>query len=206
MINDFIGHLFPRVVRAKNLKLSYTFCLGGLAFTSFLLLGLSGVLLLFYYRPEPDQAYASILFLESNVAGGLYIRSIHNLASDLFLILLFLHCLRVLLTGAYRSPLEFNWVIGFCLLLLSIFAAYTGGLLPMDQAAYWATQTGLELLTILPAGELFQALLAPDGPGGALTLLRFYVLHVVIVPLLMLGLSFLHFYMVRKNRGLLPYL
>lgn len=206
MIGDFIKHLFPRVVRAENLKFTYTFCLGGLALTSFLLLAISGLLLLFYYRPDPTLAYASILFIESSVVGGLYVRSVHSLASDAFLVLIFLHCLRVLLTGAYRPPRELNWVIGFCLLLLAVFEAYTGGLLPMDQAALWATVTGIELLSELPMGDWLETLLSPDGPGGTFTLLRFYILHIVVVPMLTLGLSFFHFYLIRKNRGLLPYL
>lgn len=205
MITDFIKHLFPRVVRANNLKFRYTFCLGGLALTSFLLLSLSGLLLLFYYRPDPTQAYASILFLESSVTGGLYVRSLHSLASNTFLILVFLHILRVLLTGAFRPPRELNWVTGFCLLLLALFEAYTGRLLPIDQAAFWATQTGMELLSSLPLGNWLNDLLTPDGVGGVFTLLRFYVLHIVVVPLLTFGLVLLHFYLIRKQRGLLPY-
>lgn len=205
MITDFVQHLFPRMVRAGNLRWTYTFCLGGLALTSFLLLAISGLLLLFYYRPDPALAYVSILFLESSVAGGLYVRSLHSLASNAFLALVLLHGLRVLLTGAFRPPRELNWVTGFCLLLLAVFGAWTGGLLPMDQAAFWATQTGMELLSALPLGGGLNLLLAPDGAGGVFTLLRFYILHIVVVPLLTLGLVLLHFYLIRKQRGLLPY-
>jgi quinol-cytochrome oxidoreductase complex cytochrome b subunit len=206
VIIDFVKHLFPRVVRSNDLKLTYTFCLGGLAFITFLLLVVSGLLLLFYYRPDPNLAYASILYLESNVAGGFFVRNLHSLASDVFLGLLFLHCLRVLLTGAYLPPRELNWVLGLGLLILAIFEAYTGGLLPMDQAAFWATETGLELLTVVPSGNWFAAVIAPDGPGGVLTLLRFYVLHIVFVPGLTLALTLLHFYLIRKKNGMMPYL
>jgi menaquinol-cytochrome c reductase cytochrome b subunit len=97
-------------------------------------------------------------------------------------------------------------VIGFLLLCLALFEAYTGYLLPLDQLAYWATQTGMELLTTAPFGEGLRALLVPDGVGEPLSLLRFYALHIVIVPLALSALSMLHFYRVRKNKGVLPYL
>jgi len=206
MAKDFVRHLFPRVVLQENLRLSYTFCLGGLAFTTFLTLIVSGTLLLFYYAPTPDGAFASILFLEAHVPGGRYLRSLHRIASHAFLVLIFLHTLRVVLTGAYRHPRQMNWIIGFALLGLGLFEAYTGYLLPMDQLALWATQTGMELLAILPGGSLLRAFLVPDGIGRGLSLLRFYALHIAILPLSMLALSFLHFYRVRKNKGLLPYL
>jgi len=206
MIADFFKHLFPRVVLERNLRLSYTFCLGGLAFTAFLVMLASGMLLLVYYQPTPERAFNSILFLESAVWGGKYLRSLHRVASHALLILLLLHTLRVVLTGAYQRPRQLNWVIGLLLLLLCVFGAYTGYLLPMDQLAYWATQTGMELLLTAPFGEVVRGLLVPDGVGQPLSLLRFYALHIVVVPLSVLLLSFLHFYRVRKNKGVLPYL
>lgn len=206
MITDFLKHLFPRVVLEKNLRLSYTFCLGGLAFTSFLILLLSGMLLLVYYQPTPERAFNSILFLESSVWGGRYLRSLHRMSSHALLVLIFLHTMRVILTGAYQRPRQLNWVIGFLLLCLALFEAYTGYLLPFDQLAFWATQTGMEMLLTVPFGHHFRELLVPDGIGQPLSLLRFYALHVVIVPLAVLLLSFLHFYRVRKNKGVLPYL
>lgn len=205
-MRDFIKHLFPRVVLEKNLRISYTFCLGGLAFSAFMLLAASGMLLLVYYQPTPERAYQSILFLESSVWGGLYLRSLHRVCSHALLILLFLHTLRVVLTGAYQRPRRLNWVIGMLLLFLCLFEGYTGYLLPMDQLAYWATQTGMELLLSAPLGEQIRGLLVPDGIGQPLSLLRFYALHIVAVPLAVLLLSFLHFYRVRKNKGVLPYL
>lgn len=206
MFKDFLKHLFPRVVQEGNLRLTYTFCLGGLAFTALLLLAGSGVLLLFYYQPTPERAFSSILFLESSVWGGRYIRSLHRLASHIFLVLIFLHTLRVLLTGAFRKPRHLNWLVGFCLLCGAVFCAYTGYLLPMDQLSLWATQTGMELVKAAPFGDIIRALLVPDGVGEAVSLLRFYALHIVIVPLALFILALLHFYQIRKNRGVLPYL
>lgn len=205
-MNEFIKHLFPRVTLEKNLRFTYTFCLGGLAFTAFLLMIASGTLLLFYYQPTPERAYQSILFLESSVFGGRFVRSVHYLSSHTMLILILLHTLRVIFSGAYHKPRRLNWLIGVALLFLTIFAGYTGYLLPMDQLAFWATKAGSELFSTLPFGENIRVLLAPDGVGEPLSLLRFYALHIAIIPLAIAALSGLHFYRVRKNRGVLPYL
>ncbi|MHC1698763.1 MAG: cytochrome b N-terminal domain-containing protein [Geobacteraceae bacterium] len=206
MIIEFLKHLFPRVILKKNLAFTYTFCLGGLAFTAFMLLAVSGLLLLFYYQPSPEKAFSSILFLESSIWGGRYLRNLHRLTSHIFLILIFLHTLRVILTGAYQKPRELNWVIGCGILFLSIFDAYTGYLLPMDQLSLWATQTGMELATTVPLGSMVRHILVPDGVGQPISLLRFYVLHILLIPLGVLLLCLLHFYRIRKDKGVLPYL
>jgi quinol-cytochrome oxidoreductase complex cytochrome b subunit len=206
VFKEFLKHLFPRVVLQQNLRISYSFCLGGLAFTALLVLALSGLLLLFYYRPGAAEAYPSIIFLEESVYGGRYLRNLHRLASHAFLVCMFLHILRVVLTGAFAPPRQRNWIIGICLLGLGMFEAYTGYLLPMDQLALWATQTGMTLLEALPLGSFFKAILVPDSVGGPLSLIRFYVLHVVVLPLSTFCLCLLHFYLVRKQKGLLPYL
>lgn len=205
MVTALLKHLFPRRVLESNLRITYTFGLGGLALTTLLLLAGSGLLLLFYYSPSPERAHASIQFLEIDVWGGGYLRSLHRLASHALLVLIVLHALRVILTGAFKRPRRLNWVVGCLLLFLAVFAAYTGYLLPADQLAYWATQTGMELLKTLPLGGALRSLLMPDTVGGPLSLLRFYALHIVVLPLAMLALSMLHFFIVRRQRGLLPY-
>ena len=205
MFKEFIKHLFPRVTIKKNLKFTYTLCLGGLSFTAFLILIISGILLALYYTPEPNNAYNSIIFIEENVSGGKYIRNLHRFASNTFLILIFLHILRVIYTGAFLSR-KYNWVIGLFLLFFSIFTGYTGYLLPMDQLAFWATQTGAELIKILPFGDYIYNILIPDGIGGRLTLIRFYALHIIILPVSIIILSFIHFFRVRRDKGVLPYL
>ena len=205
MFKEFIKHLFPKVTIKKNLKISYTLCLGGLSFTAFLILIVSGILLALYYTPEPNNAYNSIIFIEENVSGGKYIRNLHKFASNTFLVLIFLHILRVIYTGAFLSR-KYNWVIGLFLLFFSIFTGYTGYLLPMDQLAFWATQTGAELIKILPFGDYIYNILIPDGIGGRLTLIRFYALHIIILPISIIILSFIHFFRVRRDKGVLPYL
>ena len=99
MITDFLKHLFPRVVLGANLRISYTFCLGGLAFTALMLLAATGLLLVVYYQPVPERAFNSILFLEASVWGGKYLRSLHRMASHALMALVFLHTMRVILTG-----------------------------------------------------------------------------------------------------------
>jgi len=206
MVKALVEHIFPRVVRSDSLRLTYTFCFGGLAFSALLVLGATGLLLLFYYQPTPDAAYASIAFLDVGVRGGAYVRSLHRLASHALLVLVALHALRVVLTGAYLRPERLNWVVGCLLLFLCVFAAYTGYLLPMDQLSYWATETGMELLRAVPPGGVLRSLLVPDRIGGALSLLRFYALHVAVVPIAIVTLSMLHFFVIRRQRGILPYL
>jgi quinol-cytochrome oxidoreductase complex cytochrome b subunit len=206
MFKELVKHLFPRMVESNSLRITYTFCLGGLAFTCLLVLAGTGLLLLFYYSPAPSTAHDSIQFLENAVWGGRYLRSLHRLSSHALLVLLVLHTLRVIFTGAFQAPRRFNWVVGCLLLFACVFEAYTGYLLPMDQLAYWATQTGMELLRALPFGNALRALLIPDSVGGPLSLLRFFALHVAIVPLGLFTLSMLHFFVIRRQKGVLPYL
>lgn len=206
LFSDFIEHLFPRLINRQNLNIKYTFCLGGLALTCFLITIFSGLLLLFYYLPSPKQAYASIVFLEQNVFAGRFLRSLHRLSAEAMLIFVFLHSLRVIWTGACTRPRQLNWSIGCILLLASLATAYTGYLLPMDELGFWAARTGIELLKSLPLGNGLSCFLAPDGLNGPLSLLRFYVLHVLVLPLLIAICCFLHFYQIRKNQGILPYL
>jgi quinol-cytochrome oxidoreductase complex cytochrome b subunit len=206
VIRDFLLHLFPRTVREEDLRITWTFCLGGLAFTCFLVLAASGGLLLLHYSPSPAGAYASILALESEVRGGAYLRSLHRLSSHALLLLLFLHSLRVAWRGAFAPPREMTWVTGALLLLASLLSAYTGYLLPMDQLAYWATRTGMELLRSIPPARPLLSLLVPDGVGEARSLLRFYVIHAFLLPVAIAFLSSLHFWRIRKQRGVVPWL
>ena len=106
MIGEFVRHLFPRIVLRRNLRITYTFCLGGLSFTTFLTLIVTGLLLMFYYRPSPTGAFESIQFLESSVWGGRYLRSLHRFCSHTLLVLIMLHTLRVVLTGPATRALH----------------------------------------------------------------------------------------------------
>ena len=205
MFADFLKHLLPKVILKNNLRISYTYCLGGLAALVYVILFVTGILLLFFYEPSPDKAYNSIIFIEEHIFLGKYLRNMHRLCNHIFLILIFLHILRVIFTGAYRFR-SYNWIIGMILLILSIFEAYTGYLLPMDQLSLWATQTGMELIGKLPYGHIIKDLLVVDAVTGDLTLLRFYTLHIIVVPFVLIILMIIHFYRIRKDRGVLPYI
>jgi quinol-cytochrome oxidoreductase complex cytochrome b subunit len=204
-MKELLLHIFPRYVYKDELKITYTFCLGGLALSAFLLLVVSGVLLAFYYRPDPNGAFASILFIEEHVFLGRFLRDLHRLSSNVFLVLILLHALRVVLTGSFRFR-TYNWCVGLFLMAAGVFAAYTGYALPMDQVGFWASKTGMTLLEAVPLGSWIGHVILPDGAGGALTLVRFYLLHAIILPLVIVALVSVHFYRIRKDGGLLPYL
>jgi quinol-cytochrome oxidoreductase complex cytochrome b subunit len=188
----------------NNLKLHYTLGLGGFTLTAFLCLAASGILLMFYYIPAPDHAYTSILFIEEHVFAGTFVRRFHKIAGHFYLIFIFLHTLRIVFTGAFVYR-RYNWIVGMFLLLLAICSGYTGYLLPMDQLAYWATRTGTELIGQILPNRILESIITPDGVGNRLTLIRFYTMHVTVIPLCTVVLLSLHFYRIRKDKGLLPY-
>jgi quinol-cytochrome oxidoreductase complex cytochrome b subunit len=177
--------------------------LGGLAFTAFICLAASGTLLLFYYIPLPEEAYKSVLFIDKEVFAGNFIRTFHHYSANLFLILIFLHTLRVIFTGSFAFR-RYNWAIGLFILLFAILSGYTGYILPMDERSFWAGRTGLELLTAFPFGDSLKSAIAPDGIEGKLTLIRLYIFHITVLPIITVILITLHLYRVRHDGGILP--
>jgi quinol-cytochrome oxidoreductase complex cytochrome b subunit len=204
-------HLHPPRVPRAALPFSFTLCAGGVAFLLFLCTVASGLVLLFHYRPAPAHAHADLVALGQSVAFGAFLRALHRYAGDGMIIAAFVHLARVLLTGSYRAPREFNWVLGVFLLLVTLAIAFTGYLLPWDQRGYWATTVATRLLSSAPivggdgpgalvtsANDLRVALLGGSGVGPA-TLTRFYALHCFVLPLAGgLGMA-LHFWRVRKD-------
>ena len=199
MITKFIEHFFAKKINQNSIKFSYTFNLGAVTLSLFIMLILSGILLMLYYVPEVSKAYNSILFIEENVFAGKYIRSFHRMCNHLLLLFSALHLLRIIFSGIYKHR-ESNYHVGLLTFILLIFWGYTGYLLPFDQLSYWATVTGMELIKILPfAGDFIVKILSPDGVGHNLTLTRFYTIHVVILPLISIFLISVHMYALRKN-------
>jgi quinol-cytochrome oxidoreductase complex cytochrome b subunit len=210
-------HLHPINIPRPALRVHYTFCLGGLTFFLFLVETVTGVLLMFYYRPVPDYAYVDMKTLEYAVYFGIALRNLHRWAAHLMVITVMLHMLRVFLTGSYRPPREFNWAVGVCLLVLTLLLSFTGYLLPWDQLAFWAVTVGTNmaaatpfigaegpfhtLLNITPANDA-RFLLLGDMKVGSNALLRFYVLHCVGLPLVAGVLLMVHFWRVRKDGGI----
>lgn len=200
MVKRYLVHLYPKTF--SRASVNGTLFFGGFLAALFISLCASGVLLLFYYSPEVSAAYGSIVYLEENVFGGRFIRAFHLWTSHLLIITLALHMVRTVLTGAYAARGS-NWKLGYMLLGLLVFEAYTGVLLPMDQLSYWATKTGMELVKVLFFGSFIKELLTPDDVGGRLSLIRFFAIHIALIPLICVFLISAHLYNVRRDGGLL---
>ena len=150
MFNNVFLHLHPVRIRKESLRITYTFCLGGLSFFLFLLLTITGVLLMFYYRPATSVAYQDMKDLDTLINFGLLLRNMHRYSAHGMVIVVFLHMLRVFYTGAYRPPREFNWAIGAILLFCTFFLSFTGYLLPWDQLGIWAVTVGTNMAGATP--------------------------------------------------------
>jgi quinol-cytochrome oxidoreductase complex cytochrome b subunit len=213
VLSNVFLHLHPTRMSTASLRLRRTFCLGGLSFFAFIVLTVTGVLLMFYYRPSPERAYADIEDLMSVIPYGRFLRNLHRWTAHAMVLLVIAHMTRVFLAGAYRPPREFNWVIGVTLLVSTLFLSFTGYLLPWDQLAYWAVTVGTNMaaaapvvghagpFSVLPEGRDARALLLGGRAVGDEALLRFYVLHCVAVPVVMAVLAALHFFRVRRDGG-----
>src|ERR1044071_3933943 len=222
MLTNFFLHLHPVSIKKQGIALSFTWCMGGVTFFLFLVETITGVLLMFHYRPTVEWAYADITALRDVTSLGI-MREIHRWGAHAMVITVWLHMYRVFLTGSYKPPREFNWVVGVILLLLTLLLSFTGYLLPWDQLAIWAITVGSNMARATP-------FLGYEGPGapflrvgdvplihsqddarfallggtfvGEGALLRFYVLHCVGLPLGIAVLMAVHFWRVRKDGGI----
>lgn len=222
MLTNFFLHLHPVSAKKQGIALSYTWCMGGVTFFLFLVETVTGVLLMFYYRPTLEWAYWDITNLRDVVSLGI-LREIHRWGAHAMVITVWLHMYRVFLTGSYKPPREFNWVIGVILLVLTLLLSFTGYLLPWDQLAIWAITVGSNMARAHP-------IIGHEGPGqqilfvdgvdmitmgtdarfallgarfvGEETLNRFYILHCVAIPLAAAMLLAIHFWRVRKDGGI----
>ena len=187
----------------NTLRPLYTLGLGVMSFVTFVVLMVTGVLLMFYYVPSTTQAYDRMLDLRGTVAFGTFLRNLHRWSAHAMVAIVFLHMGRVFLTGSYKKPREFNWMIGVVLFLVTLFLSFTGYLLPWDQLAYWAITVGTSIAGYAPLiGKEIQFLLLGDKAVGQEALLRFYVLHVVVLPMIVTLLIAVHFWRIRKDGGL----
>lgn len=196
-------HLHPNFVPRGAVKLTYTWCLGGLSFMMFLILTVTGVLLMFYYVPSVERAYQDMKDLETVVIFGMLMRNMHRWAAHGMVITVFLHMCRVFYTGSYKPPREFNWVVGVLLFFFTVLLSFTGYLLPWDQLAFWAVTVGTEIGGSAPiVGDQVNLLLLGDFSIGGNTLIRWYTLHVIALPLLLAVFLAVHFWRVRQDGGL----
>lgn len=196
-------HFLPVKVREKSLRARATYYLGSVSFLLFVVLSITGVLLMFYYHPAVPQAYRDMKDLRFVVSNGVFLRNLHRLAAQLMVLAVFAHMFHVFYRGGYKPPHEFNWVVGVILLLFTLFLSYTGYLLPWDQLAFWAITVGTNIISAMPfLGKYVRFQLLGGNVVGENALLRFYVLHCVVLPLAAVLLIAVHFWRVQKDGGL----
>ncbi|MDA0745151.1 MAG: cytochrome bc complex cytochrome b subunit [bacterium] len=177
---------------------NFLFSLGTLALLLFALQALTGLLMMVYYKPTVREAYASVQFIEQEVPFGWLIRQVHAWGSNLMVLVVFLHMLKTFVYGGYKRPREITWVLGVLLLAVVLGFGFTGYLLPWDQLAFWATTVGTEAPASMPVFGPFIAEIMRGGPEvGEPTLGRFFVAHVALLPLALIGLVSLHLVLVR---------
>jgi len=200
MISSFFLHLPPARVSRHVLRPSYTLGLGLISAILFGVLTVTGLALMLYYVPHPPEAYRSVMDLQSVVTFGVILRNMHRWSAHAMVFVVFLHLCRVFWTGSYKRPREFNWVVGVVLLLLTLALSFTGYLLPWDQLAFWAITVGTNIAAYAPVvGDQVKFLLLGGHVIGPMTLLRFYVLHCVFLPLAVAVLISVHVWRVRKD-------
>jgi quinol-cytochrome oxidoreductase complex cytochrome b subunit len=196
-------HWFPNKVTMRSASWSYSLWLGTAAASLFAILVVTGVLLMLFYLPSVQQAYWSMKDIGTVVSFGWLLRSQHRWAAHLMVGVTFAHMARVFFTGAYRGPRGINWLVGIALMLATLLLSFTGYLLPWDQLAFWAVTVGTNIAREAPIiGTSLRFLLIGGSEIGQTTLLRFYVLHVVVIPAAVTVLFAYHMWRVRKDGGL----
>jgi quinol-cytochrome oxidoreductase complex cytochrome b subunit len=214
MSNVFL-HVHSVHTHKHSLRWSYTFGLGLISLFLFAILGATGVILMMFYVPSTELAYDRIRDLAFVVTGGRFMRNLHRWTAHGMVVAVLLHMVRVFYTGAYKPPRELNWVVGMLLLVLTLGLSFTGYLLPWDQLAFWAITIGsaiagsarevtdaLGVTQVLDVGGAARALLLGGTEIGQDALLRFYVLHVVVLPGVAAALLAVHVWRIRKDGGL----
>ena len=217
VLSNVFFHLHPAKINRDAVRYQFTWGMGGITFYLFLVLTLTGVLLMYYYHPTKGQAYQDIIYLMSDVPFGKLLRNMHRWAAHLMVITVWLHMFRVFLTGSYKKPREFNWCVGVVLLVLTLLLSFTGYLLPDDQLGFWAVTVGTTMaqntpllgslgplgrqLHITPYNDVRFALL-----GGSIVdanaLLRAYIWHCIAIPIIASVFMGVHFWRVRKDGGI----
>src|SRR5271157_2801833 len=217
VLTNVFFHLHPAKINRDAVRYNYTWGMGGMTFYLFLVLTITGVLLMFYYHPSKGQAYRDIIYLMNDVPFGRLLRNMHRWAAHLMVIAVWLHMFRVFLTGSYKRPREFNWCVGVILLVLTLLLSFTGYLLPDDQLGFWAVTVGTNMARATPflgnEGPLGHQLgMTPYNDvrfallGGSIVdanaLLRAYIWHCIAIPTILLVLLVVHFWRVRKDGGI----
>jgi quinol-cytochrome oxidoreductase complex cytochrome b subunit len=203
MTSSLFLHIHSVKVSKRSLRWSYSFGLGVMSTLLFGVLIFTGALLMFFYVPSIERAYETMKEIQFSVPLGQFTRNMHRWSAHGMVLVVVLHMLRVFYTGAYKPPREFNWVIGVFLLIFTLGASFTGYLLPWDQLAFWAITVGTNIAGYAPLiGPTSRALLLGGSTVGQEALIRFYTLHIAILPLLITALISIHLWRIRKDGGL----
>ena len=202
-LRDRIGwqaYLKPFLEKPLPGDLNWTFTLGSVCALLFVVQAVSGVLLAAYYNPSPDYAYQAIDYIMQHVFMGRILRGIHHWGGGAMVVLVFFHMAANFFYGSYKAPRELTWIIGVGLLLLTLGFGFTGYLLPWDQLAYWAVTVGTSMAAYVPIiGEQVSNVLIGGQEVGSATLIRFYVLHVALLPTIIVVVIALHLWRWRKD-------
>jgi len=178
---------------------SWIYVFGSATLFLFALQAITGMFLAIYYAPTPDHAYDSVQFIENQVTFGWFVRGLHHWGASAMVLAIGLHMLQVFLYGAFKPPRELMWMVGVVLFLIVMGFAFTGYLLPWDQTAYWATQVGINMAGTVPlVGDFIVKVLRGGETLGALTLSRFFAVHVLFLPALVIGGIMLHLFILRR--------
>jgi quinol-cytochrome oxidoreductase complex cytochrome b subunit len=203
IVSNLFLHIHSSKVHVNTLRPGYTLGLGLISFYLFVILTVTGILLMFYYVPSVDRAYNNMKDLQFVVSYGMFLRNMHHWSAHAMVFFVLLHMCRVFYTGSYKPPREFNWVIGIIILIVTLFLSFTGYLLPWDQLAFWAITVGTSVASYTPLiGKKIRFLLLGGNIIDQEALLRFYVLHILILPLILTILICVHFWRIRKDGGL----
>ena len=178
---------------------SWNYVFGSATLFLFGLQALTGMFLAIYYVPSPDHAYDTVQYIQHEVWFGWFVRGLHHWGASAVMLAIGLHMLQVFFDGAYKPPREMMWIVGVCLLLIMLGFGFTGYLLPWDQNAYWATQVGINMAGAVPyVGDFVILVLRGGETLGALTLSRFFAIHVLILPAIIVAGIMLHLFILRR--------
>ena len=189
--------IYNLVFDRKVPKVNWWFTLGSASLFLFAVQGITGIFLSVYYVPDPAKAYDSIQYIMTGVSFGWLIRGIHHWGATLMVIFVFIHMLRTFFMGAYKFPREITWLTGVVLLLATLGMGFTGYLLPWNQRAYWATTVGTAIAGTVPViGDFILRILRGGTDLSAVTLARFFSVHILFLPVVIIGLISVHMYLV----------
>lgn len=201
----FMSHIHPRFVSEAALKFVSTFCLGGLSALSFLVLAITGVLLMFHYQPGENSAFSSLLNLSSVIPYGAILRNWHYWSGQIMVISVSLHMIRVVWTHSYKPPKQLNWLIGIGLLFLTLFTDFTGYLLRGSQESGAAASIAVNLSQLIPiiGRPISQIFFGQPSPLSGSTLMV-YVWHCLVLPTIAFWFQLYHFWRIRRDGGVRP--